>query len=38
MGGASYSYVELENDYGKFYGEASSDGGGFSLVGTSDYS
>ena len=38
MGGASYSYVELENDYGKFYGTASSDGGGFSGVGTTDFS
>ena len=38
MGGASYSYVEYENGYGKFYGTASSDGGGFSKVGIVDYS
>ena len=38
MGGKSYSYVDLENGYGKFYGIASSDGGGFSAVGTVDYS
>ena len=38
MGGKSYSYVDLENGYGKFYGIASSDGGGFSAVGNIDYS
>ena len=30
MGGKSYSWCDLESGYGKFYGIASSDGGGFS--------
>ena len=34
MGGQSWSWCYLENDYGKFKGEASSDGGGFSLCRT----
>ena len=38
MGGKSQSYVEYENTYGKFYGTANSDGGGFSSVRTTDYS
>ena len=38
MGGAPYSYIEYQNGYGKFYGTASSDGGGFSKVGQIDYS
>ena len=45
MGGKSYSYINYEsatstgfpNGYGKFYGTASSEGGGFSLISNIDY-
>ena len=32
MGGGSYSYSEYENGYGKFYGTAVEEGGGFSMI------
>ena len=38
MGGASYSYFEYENGYGKFYGDAVAAGGGFSKVSSTDFS
>ena len=37
MGGKSYSWCDLENGYGKFYGTASSDGGGFSYCSQTNF-